>query len=75
LKRICFDNPRGLRHYAQTELTGFEDLQAAGREFAQRNPDFFTGELGKGRPSDVAVILYTSAPPVTPKAYPRRMLR
>src|SRR5947209_4147734 len=67
LKHICFDDPRGLRHYAQAELTGFEDLQAAGREFAQRNPERCADELGKGRPSDVAVILYTSGTTGHPK--------
>jgi len=67
LKRICFDDPRGLRHYGQAELTAFEDLQAAGRGFAQHNPDFFADELGKGRPSDVAVILYTSGTTGQPK--------
>ncbi|HKB73348.1 MAG TPA: AMP-binding protein, partial [Burkholderiales bacterium] len=38
LKHIFFDDPRGLRHYGQAELTAFEDLQAAGRGFAQGNP-------------------------------------
>src|SRR5207248_1722819 len=67
LKRICFDDPRGLRHYGQAELTAFEDLQAPGRGFAQHNPDFFADELGKVRPSDVAVILYTSGTTGQPK--------
>jgi len=67
LKHICFDDPRGLRHYGQTQLTGFEDLQAVGREFAQRNPGLFASELEKGRPSDVAVILYTSGTTGHPK--------
>ena len=67
LKRICFVDPRGLRHYRQPELTAFDDLQAAGREFARRNPGFFANELEKGRPSDVAVILYTSGTTGHPK--------
>src|SRR6267378_4034468 len=67
LKHICFDDPRGLRHYRQTELTGLEDLRAGGREFERRNPGFFADELNKGRPSDVAVILYTSGTTGHPK--------
>jgi long-chain acyl-CoA synthetase len=67
LKHIFFDDPRGLRHYTQTELMSVEKLQAAGREFAQRNPKFFADEIEKGRPSDIAVILYTSGTTGHPK--------
>ena len=67
LKHIYFDDPRGLRHYTQTELMGFQALQAIGREYAQRNPEFFGDEIGKGRSSDVAVILYTSGTTANPK--------
>jgi len=67
LKQICFDDPRGLRHYRQPELMGFEDLQAGGRELARRNPGFFADEIGRGRPTDVAVILYTSGTTGNPK--------
>ena len=41
LKHIVYDDPRGLRHYAQPELMSFTSLQVLGREFAQRNPRFF----------------------------------
>src|SRR5258705_10939309 len=58
LKHICFDDPRGLRHYTHAELTSLDELQASGRELARR--EFFAEEIEKGRPSDVAVILYTS---------------
>jgi long-chain acyl-CoA synthetase len=67
LGRIYFDDQRGLRHYAQPQLTSLDALQALGREFAQRNPGFFAAELEKGGPSDVAVILYTSGTTGNPK--------
>jgi len=67
LKRIYFDDPRGLRHYAQGELMSLDALQALGRECAERDPRFFAAEIEKGRPSDIAVILYTSGTTGNPK--------
>jgi long-chain acyl-CoA synthetase len=66
-KRIYFDDPRGLRHYAQAQLTSIDSLRAIGREFSERNPEFFGEEIEKGRSSDVAVILYTSGTTGNPK--------
>jgi long-chain acyl-CoA synthetase len=65
LKQICFDDPRGLLHYTHPELTSLDKLQAAGQGFAQR--EFFAEEIEKGRPSDIAVILYTSGTTGDPK--------
>src|SRR5258706_538873 len=42
LKRIWYDDPRGLRHYTQPGLASYESLTAAGRDFAKQNPRFFT---------------------------------
>jgi len=67
LRHIYFDDPRGLRHYAQSELTGLDALQALGRDFAGRNPEFFAAEIEKGDASDIAVILYTSGTTGHPK--------
>jgi long-chain acyl-CoA synthetase len=67
LKRIYFDDRRGLRHYAQEQLLSLDALQALGREFAERRPGFFAAEIEKGRSSDIAVILYTSGTTGDPK--------
>jgi long-chain acyl-CoA synthetase len=67
LGRIYFDDPRGLRHYAQGELTSLDALQALGRDFAARNPELFDAEVEQGEASDVAVILYTSGTTANPK--------
>ena len=67
LKHIIFDESRGLRHYAQTELMSFENLQAIGRDFDARNPEFFIGEIDRGQASDIAAMFYTSGTTAHPK--------
>jgi len=41
LTHIWFDNPRGLRHYAQPQLASYHGLREAGRKAAAANPRFF----------------------------------
>jgi len=67
LKHIVFDDPRGLRHYTNTELMSFDNLQAIGREFDGRNPEFFGHEVAQGRTTDVASMFYTSGTTGHPK--------
>jgi long-chain acyl-CoA synthetase len=48
-------------------LTSLDALQALGRDFAGRNPEFFAAQIEKGGASDIAVILYTSGTTGQPK--------
>src|SRR3954469_7532849 len=45
LRRIFFDDPRGLRHYTQPQLCSYEKLLAAGRDANQRDPARFQSEV------------------------------
>jgi len=67
LARIYYDDARGLRNYTRPELAAYESLQAAGREFDARNPDFFLAEVEKGQPSDTAAMFFTSGTTGHPK--------
>ncbi|QJR10873.1 Long-chain-fatty-acid--CoA ligase FadD15 [Usitatibacter rugosus] len=67
LKRIWYDEPRGLKHYDQPELASYESLRERGREFAKANPAFFAAEIEKGEASDPAIMLYTSGTTGSPK--------
>ena len=60
LKHIYFDDSRGMRHYTQTELMSFDNLQAIGRDFDARNPELFAEEVAKGKATDVASMFHTS---------------
>ena len=67
LKRIWYDDPRGLRHYAQESLASYESLREAGREYARAHPEFFGSEIARGAPEDTAIMLYTSGTTGHPK--------
>jgi long-chain acyl-CoA synthetase len=67
LEYIVYDDPRGLRHYAQPFLVSLERLQAIGQTFVVENPSHFDAEVAKGGPDDVAVICYTSGTTGSPK--------
>ncbi|MBI2313216.1 MAG: AMP-binding protein [Betaproteobacteria bacterium] len=67
LEHIIYDDPRGLRHYEQQFLQGYDELQALGRVRHQEHPDFFLGAVGETRSEDVAVMAYTSGTTGKPK--------
>jgi long-chain acyl-CoA synthetase len=67
LAHIIFDDPRGLRHYTQDFLHGYDGIQAMGRAFHEAHPDFFLSAVRENRPEDVAVMVYTSGTTGKPK--------
>jgi long-chain acyl-CoA synthetase len=67
LEEILYDDPRGLRHYGQPFLRDLDRHCEEGRAYDAGHPGFFEGEVGLGRGSDVAIILYTSGTTGSPK--------
>ena len=67
LEKICFDDPRGLRHYAQPELVSYDKLLEAGRANHRRDPAFLESEIAKGAGSDTAAMFFTSGTTGVPK--------
>src|SRR6185369_7813785 len=60
LKHIIYDDPRGMRHYDQPLLLGYEAFAERGRAFDAAHPEFYPGEVALGKSSDTGVMLYTS---------------
>ncbi|HXF17290.1 MAG TPA: AMP-binding protein [Burkholderiales bacterium] len=67
LKHIFYDDPRGLRHYAQPQLMPYDRLRELGVEYNRDHPGFFDGAVGTVQPDDVCVMLYTSGTTSKPK--------
>jgi long-chain acyl-CoA synthetase len=60
LRRIYYDEPRGLRHYAQPQLMSCDKLLEIGRESYRRDPAFLESEIAKGCGADTAAMFFTS---------------
>lgn len=67
LAHIIYDDPRGLRNYAEAGLQSLDALLEAGRAFAAAQPGFFQGEVDKAQPDDVAAMFFTSGTTGNPK--------
>ena len=67
LSHIYYDDPRGLRNYAEEGLGSLDELAAAGDVFAKQHPQFFQGEVDRCAPGDVAAMFFTSGTTGNPK--------
>ncbi len=67
LTHIYFDDPRGLRKYAEPGLASLETLLDSGKAFAAKHNGFFKAEVEKARPEDVAAMFFTSGTTGNPK--------
>jgi long-chain acyl-CoA synthetase len=67
LKRIYYDDPRGMRHYDRAELMPYETLLAEGKERTAKEPSFLESEIAKGSGADTAAMFFTSGTTAEPK--------
>ena len=70
LRRVVYDEGRGLAGYDPTLLHSFDHVQRLGREEMRANAGaeaWWLEEIAKGKGSDVSVMLYTSGTTGRPK--------
>src|SRR4051812_22743769 len=67
LQSIWYDDPRGLRNYAQPGLASLDSLAQAGAAAAQADPRLFRREVEMASPDDVAAMFFTSGTTGTAK--------
>jgi long-chain acyl-CoA synthetase len=67
LRHIYYDEPRGMRHYAQPQLASYDSLLEEGRASLARDPAFLEGEIAKGAGGDTAAMFFTSGTTGQPK--------
>jgi long-chain acyl-CoA synthetase len=67
LRRVYYDDPRGMRHYSQPALESYEKLLEKGRAACRRDPAFIEAEIAKGAGSDTAALFFTSGTTGIPK--------
>lgn len=67
LAHIIYDEPRGLRNYADAGLISVQELLELGRQHGRENPELFARMVAQVDPDATAVILYTSGTTSKPK--------
>ncbi len=67
LAHIWYDDPRGLRNYAEHGLDSLDALVAAGQAHDAGNARLFDDEVAQCRPDDVAAMFFTSGTTGNPK--------
>lgn len=67
LKRIVWDDPKGMRNYSQDVLVSIKDVQQLGKKLDQKEPEIFENMINEGHGDDICLLFYTSGTTALPK--------
>ena len=67
VRRVIWWEPKGLWHYTDPWLVGFDGVLELGREYDKAHPGAFEQRLEEGKPDDYAQFFYTSGTTGLPK--------
>ena len=67
LKKIIWDDPKGMRNYDEDFLISLKEVQQLGRELDLKQPQLFEDLIAKGHGEEVALLFYTSGTTSLPK--------
>ena len=67
VRRVIYDDPKGMRHYNDPWLTSFTAVQEKGRELGRQQAQLFDEHASAGQADDIALICYTSGTTGQPK--------
>jgi len=67
LQRVVWDDPKGMRGYADPILISLDEVSEMGRRLAEREPGLFEELIAQGRGDDVCLLFYTSGTTARPK--------
>ena len=67
LKKVIWDDPKGMRNYDQDFLISLKEVMDLGRELEQEKPHLFEDLVQQGQGDEVALLFYTSGTTALPK--------
>jgi long-chain acyl-CoA synthetase len=67
LKKIIWDDPKGMRDYNDPLLISLKEVMEKGKELDQKDPGLFEKIVSEGKAGDVALLFYTSGTTALPK--------
>ncbi len=60
LKKMIYWNYKGLAHYDDPLLMGYEEVLQQGRKYEEQHPGLFEQNVATGKADDVCALIYTS---------------
>ena len=67
LKRMVWDDPKGMRNYDDPILISIREVMRLGEELEKKEPGLFEDMIMKGKGEDVCLLFYTSGTTALPK--------